>query len=694
MRMRLLLFVLMAAFAFAQQPPKPPANQQQQRDLKVETLDTPSGTPGNPLPPRSYAVIVGISGYKNLPGNLQLKYAERDAQSIYTILISPEGGNFKAENVHILEGAKATLAGVRKEINEWLPGVAKEDDRVLIYFAGHGFMYQGKGYLAPYDFDMGKIAATGYPMDELGSVIGGKIKAKSKILLTDACHSGAITPEDTESLNRTLGGLQKSLFSLTASRARERSFESPELKGGHGVFTYYVVAGMEGAADTNPDGIVTADELAEYVHTQVREYTSGQQNPTSDKSNFDSNMLLAYIPSNAKPAVAPKPKYGGLVFESNMDDVEVFLDGISKGTVSKGKPLSVPGLTPGEHSVKGVRQGYEPDGPRQEMVYPGEDSTVSLKITIARRRNRAADDFLNDGLKLYNNGNEQNYRKAVALFEKALATEPTLSKAAFYAGLTYGALFEEEKAQQAYKKAIDIDPDYTQARANYGGTLLDVGAYDEAIRQFNAVLQRDPSHFTSLTLLAQAYRLKELYPQSIEAANKAIKLNAHAAEPHMWLADSLRNTGKFAEARAEYERYLKLSDFDSKLAGKLNYYALGYLAGIGRKKRAAQRDIWSDLRSLAWFGICDCERQAQHYDLAIRACQTSLTYDPKDPYAHYALGLSFMHQAIKSGSVGGLDPALRHLARTVELNPDLAESSTAKKNIANIQAYLQNAPAR
>ena len=76
------------------------------------------------------------------------------------------------------------------------------------------------------------------------------------------------------------------------------------------------------------------------------------------------------------------------------------------------------------------------------------------------------------------------------------------------------------------------------------------------------------------------------------------------------------------------------------------------------------------------------------------ACQTSLTYDPKDPYAHYALGLSFMHLAIKTGSVGGLDPALRHLERTVELNPDLAESSTAKKNISNIQAYLQNAASR
>jgi tetratricopeptide (TPR) repeat protein len=685
------VFSFCTVLAFAQQPP--PKAPQQERNLTLERLDAPIPIPGGKTIPRSYAVIVGIAAYKNLPAELQLQYTERDAQSIFTILISQEGGNFKVENVHILEGSRATLAGIRHEINEWLPSVAQEDDRVLVYFAGHGFMYQGKGYLAPHDFDKNRVAETGYPMDELSSVFGSKIKAKSKILLTDACHSGAIAPTEMETFNRTMGTLQKSLFSLTASRASEQSFEDPTLQGGHGVFTYYVVSGMGGQADTDGDGIVTADELSEYVHTQVRDYSKFKQNPTSDKTNYDPTMLLAYIPSNAKPAEVPASKFGGMVIESNMDEVEVFIDGVSKGIVSKGKHLNIPGLAPGEHSVKGVRQGYEPDGPRQEMVYPGQDSTVSLKITIARRRNRAADDMLDNGLKLYNKGNEPDYRKAVQLFEQALATEPTLSKAAFYLGLTYNALFEQEKAQQFYKKAVEIDPDYLQARSNYGGMLLDIGANDEAIRQFNAVLQRNPKHPVALMLLAQAYLRKELYPQAIEAARKSIQFDPRPAEPHMWLADGLRFTGKFAESRAEYERYLKLSDFDSKLAGKLNYYALGYLAGFGRKKRAAQRDIWSDLRSLAWFGICDCERQAKHFDLAIGACQQALTYDSKDPYIHYALGLSFYHQAINGGSVAGLDPALRHFERTVEINPDLDESVKARGNIQNIQNYLQN-PAR
>ncbi|PWT98375.1 MAG: hypothetical protein C5B51_29485 [Terriglobia bacterium] len=686
---RIVLALICAAVAQAQQP----------RDLKIEKNETapaqPQAAPATTITvPRSYAVVVGISNYPNLGENLQLQYAERDAQSIYTILISPEGGSFKAENVHVLTGRQATLANLRREIGEWLPSVVKPDDRVLVYFAGHGFMKDGKGYLAPYDIDLTKVAATGYPMDELGAVMGGKIQAKYKILLTDACHSGAITPEDSQDLNRALTNLNQSLFSLTASRDRERSFESPDLEGGHGVFTYYVVKGLEGAADTSHDGVITADELAEYVHTNVREATKGLQNPTSERGSFDPEMLLAVAPANAEPAVPPAPKFGAFVIEANMDGVEVFVDGKSVGVVSKGKPISVPGLPPGEHTVQGVKLGYEPDGPRQEAVYPGQESTVTIKILIARRHNKAALDLLDKGLEYYQKGFEQNYRKAAELLEQALTIDPKYSQAAFYLGLTYNALFDEPKAEQYYKRAIEIDPDYLDARANYGGMLLDIGNVDEAIRQFNFVLERRSNHAVALTLLAQAYRLKELFAQSIEAARRAIKLTPRNAEPHLWLADSLRLSGKYAEARREYDQYLLLSDFDSHLAGQLNYYVVGFLAGFGKRTRAAQRDIWRDLRSLAYFGICDCERNLSHFDLAIVSCQKSLTYDSRDPYAHYALGLSYMRKAVQDGSIAELDPALRHFRRMLEINPDLGEAVYARQNIANIQDMLQKTPVR
>jgi tetratricopeptide (TPR) repeat protein len=693
---RILLACACASLILAQpqkQPPKAPPKQGE-RDLKLEKIENDGAEPPAPkssvlVPPRSYALVVGVSKYVKLPDKLQLPYAEADAQLMYTILISPEGGNFKAENVHVLTNEKATLANLRQEINGWLPGVAKEDDRVLIYFAGHGFLDDrtGKGYLAPYDVDSKSIASTGLPMEELGQAMGGKIRAKSKILLTDSCHSGAITPEDTEALNHTLVKLQTSLFSLTASRDRERSFEGPGFGGGHGVFTYYVAQGMAGAADNTPrDGVVTADELAEYVHTQVREATGGQQNPTSEKGSFDPEMFVALVPSNAPPGVPPAPKFGTFIFESNMDDVTVLLDGKIIGVASKGKPLPWPGLNPGAHMIQGTHQGYEPDGPREETVYPGQTSTVSLKIVILRRRKQAAVDLLDKGLKAYLK--DHNYKEAVDSFSQAFKMDSNYSQAAYYLARSYSAMFDQENAEKYFKKAIAIDPDYTEARTNYAGFLLDRLDTDEAIRQLNTVTQREPNNDVALRTLAQADRIKGLYDRAIEAAQKAIQLAPTVGEPHLWLGDSLRLSNREAESEAEYLTYLKLTNFDPKLSGQLNYYVIGSLIGFGRRKRAAEQDIWRDLRSLAYFGLCDSEKRLKHYDTAIKFCQRSLSYSPQDPFAHYAIGLTYMYRAQANQSVADLDLARDHLRQMIVINPDMDEAKNATANIANIQQAI------
>ena len=115
---------------------------------------------------------------------------------------------------------------------------------------------------------------------------------------------------------------------------------------------------------------------------------------------------------------------------------------------------------------------------------------------------------------------------------------------------------------------------------------------------------------------------------------------------------------------------------------------LGSLIGMGRRKRAAEQDIWKDLRSLAYFGICDANRTLSNFDLAIGFCQKSLSYDPQDPYAHYALGLAYLHKAVANNSAAELSPALRHFQQVVSLNPDLEEAGIARKNIANIEKVL------
>ncbi|MGD0734891.1 MAG: tetratricopeptide repeat protein [Terracidiphilus sp.] len=684
-------FALWAGPALVAQTAAPPQTTapDQNRDLTFKKEGAAPAPTTTVHIPRSYALVIGISKYKNLPPDAQLQFPNQDAESVYTVLISPEGGQFPAENVHKLIDSQATLANIQHELETWLPSVTHPEDRVLIYFAGHGFVSNGTAYIAPHDIDLKNISGTAYPMETLGKDIGARINGKWKVLITDSCHSGAITPEaDRSTVNRTLLDLDKSLFSITASRDREQSFESDKWGGGHGIFTYYVVKGLEGEADTNGDGIVSADELAEYVHTNVRDATNAAQNPTSERGSFDPNMLLAYNPTHVTAANLPPPKYGTLVIETNMDGVEVFVDGQSVGVVNKAAALRLPGISPGAHTVQAVHLGYEPDGPRQEEVYPGQETTVTVRILIARNRNHAAVEHFNKGLEFYNKGFEQNYRIAAAEFESALAIDPKYSQAALYAGRAYNALYEDKKSLEYFKEAITIDPDYLEARSSYAGALLDAGDMDEAIRQLNVVTQRDPNSGMAFYLLSQAFARKNDYDDAIQAARQAIQLTPGNAEAHFWLAESLRQKNLTPEAEMQYNQYLALSNFDSGMAGKLSYYLGGYLLGYGVKKRAAQTDIWKQLRGQANTGLCDCEYLQKKLDSAIRYCQTALTFTPNDLFTNYRLGIIYSKQYNQSGSVALLAAARKHFESVIEQNPDANEAGYSRKYVQNIDAVL------
>jgi tetratricopeptide (TPR) repeat protein len=666
---------------------------QQQRDLEV-VPDQPAAQTA-PQIPRSYALVVGISKYKNLPAKAQLQYPDRDAADMYSTLISEKAGQFPAEGVHELINEHATLANLKQELETWLPGVTGPNDRVFIYFAGHGFISGGKAYLAPYDVDPAKVASTAFPMDELGQVIGNRIHGKWKVLLTDACHSGAITPEDdTAQVNKSLLDLNSSMFSLTASRDREQSFESSQWGGGHGIFTYYVIQGLQGEADTSGDGVVTADELAEYVHTNVRLATHMLQNPTSDRGSFDPNMVLAFNPGSGSARnctgadCAGKLRYGTFVIETNMDDVEVWLDGKSLGVFKKGVAQRFPGLTPGPHTVKGAHQGYEPDGPREEQVYPGQDTTVAVRILIAQRRNHAAQEIFDRGLDRYTRGFASNYKVAADDFQQALAIDPAYSQAALYLGRTYHALYEEDKAKDALKKAIEIDPAYLEARLSYAAVLLDTGELDEAIRQLDAVAKQDPGNGMAWYLESQAFVRKGSYAQGVDSGNQAVKLTPANAEAHLWLGEALRRNGQCDLATSQYESYLALSNFNSALAGKLNYYVLGSLFGAGTMKRASQQDIWRELRAQAYEGICDCDWMRKSYDEAALQCRKALSLVPDDLFANYRLGLVFTQQYNSIGGLALLQEARKYFDAVIAINPDTDEAQRSRKYVANIDSVL------
>ncbi len=187
---------------------------------------------------------------------------------------------------------------------------------------------------------------------------------------------------------------------------------------------------------------------------------------------------------------------------------------------------------------------------------------------------------------------------------------------------------------------------------------------------------------------AEAYRIKGAYERAIESARKSIEIAPNHAEAHFWLAEGLRMNGQYKDAKPEYDQYLKLSDFDSKLAGKMNYYVLGYLVGMGRKSRAAQQDIWRDLRSLAYFGLCDCDRLLKSEDSAIQYCRRALTYVSDDPYLHLALGELYAKKARATNDIGLVAAAAKSFRTMLSLNDQMPDAERVKTMLKSFDTLL------
>jgi tetratricopeptide (TPR) repeat protein len=708
-----LLGLLLAAGAGAQTPPPRPPDVKE-RDLRVRRTAEPGAAPA-PSVPRGYALVVGIGRYRNLDPSDHLRFPESDAEAVYRVLISQQGGAFPAENVRRLIGAQATLANLRRELEEWLPSVAREPDRVVVYFAGHGLVKGSRGYLAPWDVDPSAPERTAYPMDTLGKVLAEKVRARWKVLLTDACHSGKITPETTDdAVDAQFNQLPKTFLTLTATREREKSYEDPALATGFGLFSYFLVQGLQGNADSSPcDGLISADELVEYVRGEVKRYARERgvsQTPT-ERGDFDPNMILGAGAACANAAAPPEAALGSLIIEVNMDGVDVYVDDKLAGTVDKGKPLSVPGLATGLHTVKGVRKGYEPDT-KEVMVVPGQQRPVTLRIQYARQYKRSAIDLVERGEKLLfkqtstvnplaayapQRQTDKDLLQARDLFTRALAEDAGYAKAAFNLALACQLLSEPQESLAAFRRAIQSDATYVEARVQYAGALIEEGDPDEAIRQLTEATRLEPANDVAYSHLARAYLDKEVWDRAIEASEKALALRPGNDQAHLWKADALRRLAAsqagrarrpamYAQAVDSYRSYLRLTEFRSPAHEKLAYYFVGF--GLGSRRHADRQASYAYQRSLAYLGLCDCEHKFGNLLRAEEYCRRALGYDPRDALAHFLLGSVYRDLFNRSRSRDYAVQARASYARMIEINPDLELARNAKNYIEQFDQIL------
>lgn len=240
---------------------------------------------------KTYAVIVGVAKYNHVNS---LSYSDDDAYKIYSFLKSPEGGALPDAQIAILIDEDATKQNILKYISI-IFSKATTNDMILFYFSGHGL----EGSFIPYDYD-----GTSNTLDhtEISAIIK-QSQAKHKIVIADACYSGSLDrqarnyqlPQTIESyytaLDNSLGGSGTALF--MSSKADETSIEFGGLR--QGVFSYYLIEGLKGKADSNQNKIVTLTEIFNYVSINTKAYTQNQQSPKLNGQNYDPEMPIGVI---------------------------------------------------------------------------------------------------------------------------------------------------------------------------------------------------------------------------------------------------------------------------------------------------------------------------------------------------------------------------------------------------------------
>ncbi|WP_321475426.1 caspase family protein [uncultured Paludibaculum sp.] len=683
---------------------------QEQRDLTFRK-QSKAPTSRRLQAPRGFALVVGISRYEQ-EGITTLKFPESDADAVYRVLISKEGGGIPAENVHKLIGRDANLANIRREVEQWLPSVAAEQDRVVVYFAGHGFVQRGKGYLAPWDIDPEHLDATGYPMQALGNTLAMKVKARWKTLFTDACHSGKINSETTNEavwseLNSSMDAAQ--FLSLVASIGAEKSYEDPLLSTGFGIFSYFLVQGLKGQADNDPcDGWVDASELVEYVRSNVRKYARdhGYQQTPNAGSDYDPSMILAKAKGCGLGGV-DTTLTGVLVVDANQPDVEVWIDGEFAGKIGVASPLRVPGLSDGPHSVCGRKDGYEPDC-KDVLIAPGQELGVPVRMRYprlikpkARALNEKGERLLytrRSGLGTVNPANmlpwdrtqsANDIREARKYFAQALAEDPHYSRAAYQLGVANQLMSDEAASISSFRRAIEIDADYIEARLHLSGVLTERGDPDEAIRQLTEVLRLDSRSDQAFQMMARAYLDKGVWNRCVDAADHAIALNRGNAEALLWRADCLRRLAvddksvqTFAAARDSYREFLDVFNYSTPVHEWLLYHFVGF--GIGGRAHADRKVSYEYLRKAGFLGLCICERRLGHSVRAREYCRRAIQYDDQDATAYFLLGLAHLGVFAKTESCEDVYAARASFAEMLRINSALAESRRAREYIEEI----------
>ena len=241
-------------------------------------------------------IIIGIEKYQNL-NNIDAPYANRDAKAFKAYANIALG--IPNNNLKVLIDEDATRGELLKSLKIWLPQITRGKEKdIYIFFAGHGLASDNGEdlHILPHNGDPILLEDTALSRIEMFDLIN-KVNPKSVTMFFDTCYSG-----QTRSEQMLIAGLRpvrivadeqdtpNNFTIFTASNYDQTSGSINEAE--HGIFSYYLMKGLEGKADENSDKKITNGELISYLKNNVTQEAFSQNRSQEPMLSGDPNKVL------------------------------------------------------------------------------------------------------------------------------------------------------------------------------------------------------------------------------------------------------------------------------------------------------------------------------------------------------------------------------------------------------------------
>jgi tetratricopeptide (TPR) repeat protein len=605
-------------------------------------------------------LLIGVSDY---PGTIQdLKFPGADARSIKDLLISSAG--FAEDHVRLLTDdgvgeARATKQNVFAAIDQYLAPRVQPGHEIIIFLAGHGVVRGigagAKSYYLPVDIDVQTkeaLESTAIDMEELSRKLSA-LKASQFTVFYDACREDPFPGRGLK--GNTLTDVTARILTLTPTRLAEsrtepptsvifyacqigeRAYENAKLQ--HGVFTYYILRGLQELA-ARPDGGVDAGRLSGYLSENVRKWTREEakipieQNPTMVATDVRGPVLIARIlPLSAN--VPEAPPIAGILLNTSPEGGTISINGQLAG---RGPLLK--DLAPNQYTVRAELPGFQP-------------SETSVNVIAG-------------------------YRQEITINLQALAKNSNYEK---------GAQFERQQlwpqAIASYQQALREDSNSAPVYERLAQAYVKNGRYLEAVNLLTVAIQKFPDNALILARRSRAQSAMRSDENDLAASTGPTGAPPSASQSLAPQSDEKSGEGsdkkskKDKKSEKDSKRNKKDSSEESRgddiqrrsLTGSApaesRQNPTGSSEAIHDAELAIQKDDGlSDAHLALGFALL---AERKDYDRAMDAFIRASTIAPEDAEAYFGVG--FVYRLKRQ-----CEQAAPQFKKAIELRPDYYEA--------------------